>query len=87
MREYWMIDPRPGKERADSYWLTEQRGYQAIVPYAEGRYHSHILPGFWFRTAWLWQDPLPQPSLKLAEIRGVSPGAVQTLPKLLKGKQ
>ncbi len=66
--EYWVIDPRPGKERVDLYALTPEGRYQAILPDAEGRYHSVALPGFWMRAEWLWQDPLPKPLVLLQEI-------------------
>ncbi len=66
--EYWVIDPRPGKERVDLYALTAEGRYQAILPDADGRYHSVALPGFWMRAEWLWQDPLPKPLVLLQEI-------------------
>ncbi len=66
--EYWVIDPRPGKERVDLYALTPEGRYQAILPDADGRYHSVALPGFWMRAEWLWQDPLPKPLVLLQEI-------------------
>ena len=68
--EYWVIDPRPGKERVDLYALTAEGRYQAILPDADGRYHSVVLPGFWLRAEWLGQDPLPKPLLLLQEIAG-----------------
>ena len=57
--EYLIIDPRPGKRRVDFYRLTAEGTYLAVLPDAEGRYHSSVLPGFWFDPEWLWQDPLP----------------------------
>jgi Uma2 family endonuclease len=66
--EYWVIDPHPGKERVDLYALTAAGRYQAILPDADGRYHSVALPGFWMRAEWLWQDPLPKPLVLLQEI-------------------
>lgn len=59
--EYLILDPRPGWQRVDLYALGPDGKYQAILPDNEGRYHSHALPGFWFREAWFWQDPLPNP--------------------------
>ncbi len=66
--EYWVLDPRPGKERVDLYVLTAEERYQAILADADGRYHSVALPGFWLRAEWLWQDPLPKPLVLLQEI-------------------
>ena len=66
--EYWIIDPRPGKERADFYQLTPQGKYQAALPDANGRYHPSVLPGFWLDPNWLWQRPLPSALTILAII-------------------
>jgi Uma2 family endonuclease len=72
--EYLILDPRPGKERVDYYRLAEDGKYLAILPDAEGRYHSTVIPGFWFDPAWFWQDPIPDPLLLLVEI---APDALQ----------
>lgn len=56
--EYWVVDPRPGKERTDCYRLTAG-DYATIPPDADGRYHSAVVPGFWLRPEWLREDPLP----------------------------
>jgi Uma2 family endonuclease len=66
VREYWVIDARPGSERAVCYTLGGNQRYDAILPDAEGRYHSVVLPGFWFREAWLFQTPHPDPLMTLA---------------------
>jgi len=26
----------------------------------EGAYRSEVIPGFWLRVEWLWQEPLPK---------------------------
>lgn len=42
------------------YPLLLQGGrYRLAFAGAEGEYRSPILPGFWLRTEWLWQRPLP----------------------------
>jgi len=56
VREYWLIDP--DREQAEFYRLEEGR-YRLVYPDAEGIYRSEVLPGFWLRVDWLWQDPLP----------------------------
>jgi Uma2 family endonuclease len=66
--EYWIIDPRPGKERVDFYQLQPNGRYQAALPDADGRYHAAIVPGFSFDVNWLWQDPLPDPLTALQTI-------------------
>jgi Uma2 family endonuclease len=55
--EYWLIDPQ--KERAEFYQLRDGR-YQQVSPDAEDIYRSEVLPGFWLRVEWLWQEPLPK---------------------------
>ena len=66
--EYWIVDPRPGKQRADFYCLTPEGKYQAVLPDANGQYHPAVLPGFWFDPRWMWQEPLPDPVVLLARI-------------------
>jgi Uma2 family endonuclease len=77
--EYWIIDPRPGKERVDCYWLDADDRYQPTPPDEQGRYHARVLPGFWFRVTWLWQESPPDPLTALAEMRGVPPSTLQAL--------
>lgn len=66
--EYWLIDPRSGKQRVDFYQLQGHGRYQAALPDAEGRYHAAVVPGFWFDVNWLWQEPLPNPLGALQQI-------------------
>ena len=68
VREYWIIDPRPGSERVDFYQLSVDGRYQPVVPDDRERYHAAVLPGFWLDTTWLLQDPLPDPLTCLAAI-------------------
>jgi Uma2 family endonuclease len=58
IREYWLIDP--DREQAEFYHLAENGRYRLMAPDAEGRFHSIVLPNFWLKVAWLWQDPLPK---------------------------
>jgi len=91
VREYWLIDPRSRQQQADFYTLDESGVYQPLPIAENGRFHSHILPGFWLNLDWLWQDPLPNTQTTFAEIvveaEGVAPEikqAYQTLLKTLK---
>ena len=68
VREYWICDPRPGKQQTSFYQLTAEGKYQAVPPDADGRYHALVLPGFWLDPAWLWEEPLPDPLTTLATI-------------------
>jgi Uma2 family endonuclease len=70
VREYWLLDP--GRARADFYRLDAEGRYQRIPMEVEGVYRSEVVPGFWIRVSWLWQDPLPDPFEVLREL-GVMP--------------
>jgi len=80
--EYWIIDPRPKRPRAEFYQLDERGQYQP-VPVGEDRaYHSKVLPGFWLRVDWLWAETLPDTLFAFAEIANLPADVVQTLRSL-----
>src|SRR5262249_31897974 len=64
--EYWLLDPLT--ERAEFYQLDSNGKYELIPLPADGVYHSQVLPGFWLRVEWLWQDPLPTPNKILRDM-------------------
>ena len=66
VREYWLIDP--DRKEADFYLLDERGRFRLREADAEGVYHSVVLPGFWLKVAWLWQDPLPPVLAVLREL-------------------
>jgi Uma2 family endonuclease len=70
VREYWIIDPRPRRRRADFYVLGPDGKYQPVPLDVEGIYRSTVLPGFWLKADWLWADPLPKLLPTLKEITG-----------------
>lgn len=70
VREYWIIDSRPGYHRADFYRLDESDRFDLFATEADEVVQSTVLEDFWLRPAWLWQEPLPNPLLALAEIVG-----------------
>lgn len=51
--EYWLID-QP-QQRAMLYVLGDDRRYHPILP-KEGKYYSKVLPGFWVKMEWFWED-------------------------------
>lgn len=53
--EYWIIDPAHQSVRL--YALVNGR-YEEIAVEA-GRLASRVIPGFWLKPEWLWQDPMP----------------------------
>lgn len=70
VREYWIVDPRDGRRRADFFVLDQVGTYQPVPLPTDGVYHSTVVPSFWLNVAWLWQDD-PNPLTALAEIVGV----------------
>ena len=71
VREYWVIDPRPGKQRADFLQLDETGDYALIATEDDERYASAVLPGFWLRPAWLWQVDKLDPFAAFCEVAGL----------------
>ncbi len=65
--EYWIVDSRPGKDRAEFFVLRD--GVYQPAPAADGIYRSTVLEGFWLRLSWLW-EPEPRPLLALRELLG-----------------
>ena len=72
--EYWLLDPE--RRWAEFYQLKGGR-YHLILGGEEGEYHSAVLPGFWLRVEWLWQEPLPTPLRTLAEIVGLDAAVLE----------
>ncbi|MFL5805525.1 MAG: Uma2 family endonuclease [Roseiflexaceae bacterium] len=70
VREYWIIDPRPGKQRADFYVLDGRGMFQPVPIAADGIYRSTVLPNFWLKVDWLWAEE-PNPLAALAQIVGM----------------
>lgn len=82
VREYWVIDPRPGYERAD-FWVLDEWGRYRPVPIGDdGIYRSTVLPHFWLRVDWLWSEEMPDAQRTFAEIAGFPPEVVQTLQQI-----
>jgi Uma2 family endonuclease len=84
VREYWIIDPRPGKQRADFFHLDETGAYRLFATEDHERVESHILPGFWLRPAWLWQADTLDPLTLFFEMRGVSAEQAQQIQQMLR---
>jgi Uma2 family endonuclease len=71
VREYWVLDPRPGKQRADFLQLDEFGEYALIATEDDERYASAVLPGLWLRPAWLWQADQLDPFMLFCEVAGL----------------
>jgi Uma2 family endonuclease len=68
--EYWILDSRPGRERADFYVLDERGRYRPVPPNSDGHYHSTVLPGFWIHADWVTSVEPPAVLTALAQIVG-----------------
>ena len=70
VREYWIIDSRPDRQRVSFFVLDERGEYQPVPLDAGNVYRSTVLPGFWLKTDWLWQSPSPAIEGLLLKIGG-----------------
>jgi Uma2 family endonuclease len=57
VREYWLLEPI--RRRAEFYRQGPGGYYVTVAAGEDNIFRSEVLPGFWVRTSWLWQDPLP----------------------------
>ena len=64
--EYWLIDS--AQEEVAFYRLVSNGRYDRVATDSDGIYRSEVVPGFWLRVAWLWQQPLPDTVQVLLEI-------------------
>jgi len=79
--EYWLIDYQV---RLAEFYHLRARRYRLALSGEEGVYHSQVLPGFWLKVEWLWQEPLPSPLRVLGEIAGIDPQLVEQFLQALK---
>lgn len=79
VREYWIVDPRPRKQRADFFTLTEQGQYELFATEDDERVSSPVLAGFWLKPAWLWQVDTLNPLLCNLENESVAAALTQHL--------
>jgi Uma2 family endonuclease len=68
VREYWLIDPRPGRQRADFWVLDDSGQYSPALVDEDGVYRSTVLPNFWLNVDWLLVDDLPDPIQSFLQI-------------------
>jgi len=55
--EYWLIDP--DRRQAEFYRLGLEKRYRLFTADEHDVYRAEVLPGFWLKVEWLWQEPLP----------------------------
>jgi Uma2 family endonuclease len=86
VREYWIVDPRPAKQRADFFRLTEGGEYELYATEDDEQVVSHVLPGFWLRPAWLWQADRLNPLTCCLELEGVAAAVLKQIEQATGGK-
>ena len=69
--EYWLVDSRPGKRRADFYRLAESGRYELYADEDLEWVDSAIIPGFKLKPEWLWQAATLSPLFCFLGIEGV----------------
>lgn len=53
--EYWIIDSRPNRRRAE-FFVLQDGAYRPAAVGDDGVYRSTVITGFWLRLEWLWQE-------------------------------
>jgi Uma2 family endonuclease len=66
--EYWLVESRSGRSRTELFVRNLAGEYERVLPDADGRLHSMVLPGFWLKEAWLAAARLPDVEDALEEI-------------------
>lgn len=81
--EYWIIDPRPGKQRADFFTLDETGVYTLFATEDDARVESRVVAGFWLDPAWLWQADTLSPLSIAYQILGLTPEQIAQIEAML----
>jgi Uma2 family endonuclease len=76
--EYWILDSRPGRHRADFFGLNESGNYELIATEDEERVESTMIEGFWLNPSWLWQEKFPKVITLIYNMSPETAAAVQT---------
>jgi Uma2 family endonuclease len=82
VREYWVIDPRPERRRADFFRLVDDQ-YELFATDEDERVESGVLSGFWLRPGWLWEAGERDPLVTFFEMRGLSPEQIEGMRQML----
>ena len=68
--DYWIIDSRPSKQRADFYRLDNRNRFELFATEDDEIVRTTSLVDFWLRPARLWQEPTPNLLPALGEVVG-----------------
>lgn len=81
--EYWIIDSREGRRRADFYRLDARGEYELFATEDDERVESSVVPGFWLRPGWLRANPPVDFLQAYLEIRGLTAEQADQIDRLL----
>lgn len=68
--EYWVLDPREGRESVEVFLLGGNGRYAPVGPDRDGLLRSSVIPGVWLDPRWLIGGELPSVAplaIKMAE--------------------
>lgn len=68
IREYWLIDPRPGG-KAITIFSLQEGSYVPVLADQEGWLNSAVLPRFRLKQEWFTGEALPDPRTAWQEMR------------------
>lgn len=85
VQEYWIIDSRQNKQRADFYRLSDSGAYELFATEDDDRIESNVLDGFWLKPEWLWNAATLNRLEIFCEMRGLSAENAALIQQLLKG--
>lgn len=72
VKEYWVIDSRPNKLKADFFVLDETGDYDLIATEDSKRFESTVLKGLWINPEWLWDADRTNVMGCLLQMNGVA---------------
>lgn len=82
VREYWILDPRPGKNRADFFYLNEKNYYSLFATEDDEWVESKVIKGLSIQPEWLWEAKTLNPFTCALKINGVAEAIRQQLDNL-----
>lgn len=86
VREYWIIDPRYDKQRADFFRLNGNGVYRLHATEDDDKVDSNVIKGFWLSPEWLWRVDALNPLTCLFHLDGVMAAVAQQMDAVKNGQ-
>lgn len=77
--EYWIIDPRPGRNRADFFQLIDASRYELTATEDDEWVEARVIDGFRLKPAWLWPNEQPNVLTALNQMSAETAAALRKL--------